>query len=295
MPKIGFEIQLNGKRLTKPQSFLNEAKLTQLALSVRFGATLAHFQESPLKLLVLDDLLISLDMNNRMKVVDIILGETFADYQKVILTHDIGFFKEFRRRIGGAHADWSFQRFVSSPRNGISLVTAKSELQKAEDYLHGQNLDEAATCLRKAADDTAARLREFCSGVKLPAGEFQSLTENLRAAKNKMLEKMPSNFYKLIIENTPTAILNQIVPMDNADLTGTPAEVGIAQSKRNKLRNLLTNVEWQEFKNIRVIDQVLETTERVLNPGSHGGDAPLYEEEIRNALNLIQTLGKIPQ
>ncbi len=45
MPRVGFEVKLNGDVIRKPQSFLNEAKLTQLALSVRFGATLAHLHE----------------------------------------------------------------------------------------------------------------------------------------------------------------------------------------------------------------------------------------------------------
>jgi hypothetical protein len=79
---IEFGVQLDGHTVTKPQSFLNEAKLTQLALSVRFAASLVNLHESDLKLLVLDDLLVSLDMSNRMQVVDILLSETFAGYQK---------------------------------------------------------------------------------------------------------------------------------------------------------------------------------------------------------------------
>ncbi len=43
-------------------------------------------QPSPidLKLLVLDDLLVSLDMSNRMRVVDILMSDTFKDYQKIM-------------------------------------------------------------------------------------------------------------------------------------------------------------------------------------------------------------------
>lgn len=71
LPVIEFGVQLDGTTVTKPQSFLNEAKLTQLALSIRFAASLVNLHESDLKLLVLDDLLVSQDMSNRMKVVDI--------------------------------------------------------------------------------------------------------------------------------------------------------------------------------------------------------------------------------
>lgn len=296
-PAIGFEIKMDGTPISKPHAFLNEAKLTQLALSVRFGATLAHLHDSPFKLLVLDDLLISLDMENRMKVVDIILSETFADYQKVILTHDLGFFNEFRRRIGGQHTDWSFQHFKNaSPQAGSTLKEAKSEIQKAEDYLNGQNLDEAATCLRKAADDTAKRLREWLRKEKLPPGKFFSLTENLREAKNKLLQSMPKQFYEKVLKGTPIELLQQLVPNNIADLeaqTGlAAAERGKISSKRDALRKLLTDTHWTAMENVRLIDEVLATTERVLNPGAHGGEAPLYDAEVAIALDLIKRLEK---
>jgi hypothetical protein len=294
MPSIGFEVKLNSVAIRKPQSFLNEAKLTQLALSVRFGATLAHLHDSPLKLLVLDDLLISLDMNNRMKVVDIILSETFAEHQKIILTHDLGFFNEFRRRIGANHTDWSFQHFKSVQDNGITLKEAKTEVQKAEDYLNGHSLDEAAICLRRAADDSAKRLREWLSKEKSPPGKFFTLTQNLREAKNKLLQGIPKRFYREVLEGTPIELVQKLVPDDLTDLDGqatlTAADRGKIKSKRGALRKLLTNTHWTAMENVRLIDDVLATTERVLNPGAHGGESPLYEAEVTIALDLIKRL-----
>lgn len=292
-PIIGFEVKLGGKILERPHTFLNEAKLTQLALSVRFGATLAHLQESPIKLLVLDDLLISLDMDNRMKVVDIILGDTFADYQKIILTHDLGFFNEFRRRIGDKHTDWSFQKFERKEGN-IQLNQQKTELQKAQDYLHGQSLDEAAVFLRKAAESAAKRLREYLENKELPPGDFRSLTENLKYAKNKLQGKFPKEFYKDVLKDTPSELVNHLVPTGIADLqnfnTLNREQCGQINTKRNALRKLLTKTDWTALKNIQLIDQVIATTERVLNPAAHGGEAPLYEAEVGEALNLIQQL-----
>lgn len=293
-PSIGFEVKLNGDAIRKPQSFLNEAKLTQLALSVRFGATLAHLHDSPMKLLVLDDLLISLDMNNRMKVVEIILSETFAEHQKIILTHDLGFFNEFRRRIGLSHTDWSFQHFKTVQGTGITLKEAKTEVQKAEDYLNGHSLDEAAICLRRAADDSAKRLREWLCKEKLPPGKFFTLTENLREAKNRLLQGIPKRFYREVLEGTPLELVQKLVPGDLNDLDGqttlTAADRGKIKSKRGALRKLLTNTHWTAMENVRLIDEVLATTERVLNPGAHGSESPLYETEVANARDLIRRL-----
>jgi hypothetical protein len=291
MPRIGFEVKLNGDAIRKPQSFLNEAKLTQLALSVRFGATLAHLHESPLKLLVLDDLLISLDMNNRMKVVDIILSETFAEHQKIILTHDLGFFNEFRRRIGGRHAEWSFQRLVGSADSEIRLQDDKSQLQKAEEYLHGESLDEAANCIRKAAEDTARRFREL---TVVPTKDFLTLTEQLRWARNKLLEKLPTKLYEKVLKGVPEKHRQYLIPASDIDLSAIPAitsdELTDLSRLRKQLRTLVTSEHWVMIENAKVIDEVLATTERVLNPGSHGGEAPLYKEEVRQALELVKQL-----
>ncbi len=46
------------------------------------------------------------------------------------------------------------------------------------------------------------------------------------------------------------------------------------------------------MENIRLIAKVLATTERVLNPGVHGSETPLYESEIEIALDLIKRLAE---
>lgn len=43
---------------------------------------------------------------------------------------------------------------------------------------------------------------------------------------------------------------------------------------------------------MKLIVKVLNTTERVLAPGTHGGDSPLYEHEVQKALDLISKLEK---
>ena len=84
------------------------------------------------------------------------------------------------------------------------------------------------------------------------------------------------------------------MPDDLTDLDGqttlTAADRGKIRSKRGALHKLLTNTHWTAMENVRLIDQVLETTERVLNPGAHGGESPLYEAEVTIALDLIKRL-----
>jgi energy-coupling factor transporter ATP-binding protein EcfA2 len=295
IPVVEFGIQVPGKpAITRPQSYLNEAKLTQLALCVRFAASLVNLRESDLKFLVLDDLLVSLDMSNRMKVVEILLSDAFAGYQKIILTHELGFFREFRRKLGASHPDWCFLRLAGSADTKIEGKCEKTDIQKAEEYLHGHSLDEAAVCLRKAADDMATRYREWTDGKKLPPGEFFSLTENLRAARQRLLEKLPARLYARVLLGTPAAQRDHLVPANDGDIDALiavdVADRGRLKSARRNLRTLLKDENWKVMENIKLIDEVLNTTERVLNPGAHGGDTPLYEHEIQNALDLLAKL-----
>lgn len=294
VPEIQFGIQLDGETITRPQSFLNEAKLTQLALSVRFAASLVNLHESDLKLLVLDDLLVSLDMSNRMSVVDILLSDQFAGYQQIILTHDLGLFREFERRLGSRRSDWHCIRLRGTSRDTISAINEKNDIQKAEEYLAGYQLDEAALSLRKAAEKLATRYRELLDGQSLPPGEFFSLTENLRAAKNKLLAELPGTLYQQVLTSTPAAHRELLLPPNDNDIDDNedlqPAEKGILKCQRRRLRQLLTTEHVETMRRVQLLDELLACTARVLNPAAHAGDPPLYESEVRNALDLIQRL-----
>lgn len=297
LPVIEFGVQLDDHTVKKPQSFLNEAKLTQLALSVRFAASLVNLHESDLKLLVLDDLLVSLDMSNRMQVVDILLSETFTNFQKIILTHELGFFREFRRRIGDNHANWRFVSFQGNPAQNIEVKSEKNDLEKAEDYLNGHDIEEAAMFLRKAAEDTAKRYREWAEGKALPPGKFFTLTQNLREAKKKLLEGVPTTLYNYVLKSTPQAHRALLLSSDDSDLDTNaslqPKDKGILKSKRRDLRSVMINDGWAKMEAVEAVDRVLEMTERVLNPASHGNISPLYEEEVRRAMRVIERLEQV--
>lgn len=293
-PVIQFGIQLDGVTVTKPQTFLNEAKLTQLALSVRFAASLLNLHDSDLKLLVLDDLLVSLDMSNRMRVVELLMSPTFVGYQKIILTHDIGFFREFKRCIGNQHADWCFVRLQGNAAQSIRAHNEKSDMERAEAYLNNHDIEEAAMFLRKAAESTARRFREWAEGKSLPPGEFFSLTENLHAARNRMRGSLPARLYETVFDGVPENLRGLLVALDDTDLDNqanlSPADRGRLQAKRRDLRQVLTHDGWAKMDAIKTLDRVLEMTERVLNPAAHGNEVPLYDEEVRRAKTLIDRL-----
>ncbi len=85
-----FQIEYFNEPITKYHQFLNEARLSALAISVYFAIIKKQFSllgENSLKILVLDDLLISLDMNNRLNLIDILKTE-FTDFHIFFFTHE---------------------------------------------------------------------------------------------------------------------------------------------------------------------------------------------------------------
>lgn len=292
-PVITFGIRVGGSEVKRPQSFLNEAKLTQLALSVRFAASMVNLHESDLKLLVLDDLLVSLDMSNRMKVVEILLSDTFKDYQKIILTHDMGLFREFRRSLGGDHVNWECVRLEGKPSDQVvRCKTEKTETQKAEEYLSGHKLDEAALCLRKACEDTVKRFIDHDEAI--PTKDFLKLTDALRSARSKIQGGLNVELYEKIVRFTPEPHRKFLIASSDADIEAetslAPADKGRLKESRKNLRKLVATSHVEKLRQIKLIDDVLSCTERVLNPAAHSGNPPLYQKEVEDALLLIRQL-----
>jgi len=103
--EIGLTVKLFGEPIEHPQLFLNEARLTALALAIYLGAA-SLVLKSPMagadgtikvRLLVLDDVLIGLDLSNRLPVLKV-LNEDFCDWQIILMTYDRVWFelaKEF--------------------------------------------------------------------------------------------------------------------------------------------------------------------------------------------------------
>ena len=96
-PQIGIQIKENGQEIYKPQTYFNEAKLTAIALSVRFACLPQTVEDGAF--MALDDMLISLDMSNRMKVICYLLNEAIKDYKLYVFTHDRLFYHTFKRII----------------------------------------------------------------------------------------------------------------------------------------------------------------------------------------------------
>jgi len=163
-PQINIKLKVikhdgNDEPILRPQSYFNEAKLTAIALSVRLAITEIKLKNSPLKLLVLDDLLVSLDMSNRDKVLDILLDdEVLKDYQKIILTHDRAFFEMAKHKFDSVQkTKWKyFEMYVDDSgdfEKPFINYESLNYLEKAEGYFNKHDYPVSGNYLRKASEE----------------------------------------------------------------------------------------------------------------------------------------------
>lgn len=151
-PKLAEEKRL----IHNPHTFLNEARLTAIALAIRFAMLdeRGTFSDAG-SILVLDDLLLSLDMSHRNIVLDIILKKK-AEHQILILTHDKFFFQMAKSKIKHfKQKNWEYIEMYSHKSNGIPLpliYKSESYLGKAIKYLEQNEYEIAGNFLRKEAE-----------------------------------------------------------------------------------------------------------------------------------------------
>lgn len=69
------------------------------------------------------------------------------------------------------------------------------------------------------------------------------------------------------------------------------ANKGPLKSQHQRLKQLFDNDAWTTIDTLDLVDKLLAMTNHVLNPAGHGNEAPLYEEEVAKALDIVRQFG----
>lgn len=147
----------------RPQSFLNEAKITAIAIAIRLTILKKRINEQApnvLKFIVFDDVMISLDMNNRDKLIDFLLNKENKftdDYQLLFLTHDKNLFDFVANKIKQWDKldNWVFKEMYAGKRptsNNEYPIIIDSELEfidKAKKYFDAKDYTASSIYIRK--------------------------------------------------------------------------------------------------------------------------------------------------
>jgi len=283
-------------KIERVQSFLNEAQLTRIAIGIRFGALQTRpLKVAQFKILVLDDMLISLDMSNRMDIVRMVLNKEnkeslsfFDDLQKIILTHDKGFFNLIRRNTN--EEDWVYYNFTKDGNNNSppKIKQDLTSLQKAVKYFEEYEYENCGNELRKEAEAILSNYLD--PEMKKLNKDFESLSTKLKKAFNEVTNKRLQNFKQKFLSDIAIEKLRKIK-------TDYSVDTDLKDSDKQDLDRLREHIfdffiEFNEKKNQKelLIKETKEILDRVMNSASHHGENPIYRGELKQAIKRIQTL-----
>lgn len=167
-PSIILTIQIDDRiDIKHPRSFFNEAKLTCVALALRLAVFDKKYKsEECARVIFVDDLLISLDMSNRMFVIRKLL-EYAKDYQLFIFTHDYAFYDIVKDYLDSNQTKntWEFYELYSINDDLTTSNIPEPYVKKGIDYINQAkilysrcNYHSSATCLRKECEKQLQRL-----------------------------------------------------------------------------------------------------------------------------------------
>jgi energy-coupling factor transporter ATP-binding protein EcfA2 len=217
------------KIIDSPQSFLNEARLSTIALALRLAILDEKYVEAYPKVLILDDMLMSMDMSNREFLLNLILDNYQDKYQIIFMTHQRGLFEDAKKTIqqhyirkskdGGEtnteiqSIEWNkyweaVEMYEGEDEKGIpipKILPSGSSLQKAI-YYFKENIDYSAcgNNLRGALEEF---FREF-----IPKNHFRDDKGNPIDEKNLMLHELLQQAKKYF-----TFVGFDVKPLDKLD------------------------------------------------------------------------------
>lgn len=233
----------------EPQHFINEARLSALALAIHFAAALVTIppgipgSNTPSRVLVLDDVLIGLDLSNRIPVLRL-LEQEFNDWQIILLTHDRVWF-DLAREYTEHTKRWAYLKLFemltmpgqpARPR----IDPYDSLLNVAEKHLKNGDHMAAAVYVRAAFE---TRLRNVCCDFGIQIA------------------------YK----------------PDPKDVKADKLWEGIVDRQKTREKN-----GQKDFMNPSLMKDVETVRSTVLNRLSHSGSTPLVKSEVQFALDTIK-------
>ena len=281
--------------INKPQSYFNEARINAIALAIRFVLMEKRKNSDELNLLVLDDLLISLDLHNRKKVIDLILSKYSQSYQIIILTHDKGFFNEFIRQISDDIDNWNVIRLFETNLNENPKIDydKSGNLDKAISYYALKDYESCALYLRKEAEETLSKYINPDLKFIWASKEWKGLADFLTGAEKKYLNGQIIKIKKLAYENDITQeefeSLKEQFEID-ADIVADQAKHNRLKSFKRTVFATLKELKRQKELGADVFDlmqRMKHIKDRILNAGAHFSEAPFFQQEIEDAIRTI--------
>lgn len=270
----------------------NEARVK--LVSILFYLSLILYNEKKtkhkqaLRLLVLDDFLLSLDMGFRSNVIDFVFDKFLHKYQLFILTHDQIFFNLLKRKISHykKSEEWIFKYMyfhesLCGQYEEPEMYSHNDDyLKKAEDFLSSGNLEECGNNLRKEMEKII-----FDMKIKFELGNIGTLYNAIEVFQNNhnpFLYKHPHDVINNFQNGDSVKRILESTTLDN-------------ETKSKKIKNLL-NTSGERISTValhKILHNLQWHRDIVGNQTSHANSSNLYNTEFKQAIRDIKELKKL--
>lgn len=282
--------------IQRPQSFFNEARINAIALAIRFVLMENRPPVTTVKFLVLDDLLISLDMQNRVKIIKLILNQFAEKYQLFIFTHDKGFYNEVLRQIESQKQNWLVMQLYEPKGIGENPkidYLDEGYIAMADSAFLRRDFEACALYLRKETEAILVKFLDPEMELFWKQKDWIGLADFI-ARTRKKLDTYATNDFARFVNQTITKEELELLKSDlgePVDTAESKALIGRLNTYRQRLYSFIIAEKDLRINPIyEIVDDIKGIKDRVLNPGAHAGDAPFFEEEIAEAIDKIKLL-----
>ncbi|GLB47696.1 AAA family ATPase [Neptunitalea lumnitzerae] len=217
------------KPIAQHQHFLNEARLSALAISLYLATVKSNPSQGVLKTLVLDDLLIGLDMSNRLPLLDIIKNHFQDDFQIIMTTYDKVWFELVKNYFG--ESKWKYIDIFSKRLNDnnfeIPIIKQNTDyIEQAEHYLKEKDFKASAVYVRSEFEKL---VNNICDKHNLLV-KYKANSKELKSDDFWKAIKTQTNIDDALIAEVETCRGTVMNPFSHHDLTKPVFEAELKKS-----------------------------------------------------------------
>ncbi len=265
-PKIFLDVTYNGFKVPEHHQYLNEARLSALAISMFLASVLNNPTTKVLNLLFLDDIFLGLDTGNRLPLLDILKDAKFEDFQIFMTTYDRAWFELAKDHLSGNWKSvemYAQEEKITEHPDGVKHLTDSIEhppgskeyqfekpliidpslgyLEKAKLYFANKDYPAAGNALRRACEKI---LKSY-----LPEGYL--LSKNGEPLELGNLLSNMTEYFEDAGQVIPRDILNEIIFFKNALFNPSSHHDLRSNFYRGEIERAIEAV--QKFKNLSKI------------------------------------------
>ncbi|MEC4117547.1 hypothetical protein VSP20_11245 [Myroides phaeus] len=215
---VKLKIKFFSKDIPLHQHFLNEAKLSALAISLYLAAIKSNPSTGVLKTVVLDDLLIGLDMSNRLPLLEILKDYFQQDFQIILTTYDRVWYEIVKSYFGDS--EWQYVDIYSKKLTDsdfeMPIVRQNNDyIHQAQEYLNQRDYKASAVYIRSEFERL---IKDFCESKALLV-KYNSKQKKLTSEDFWIAIKNQTNIDSALIQEVEMCRGTVMNPFSHHDLT----------------------------------------------------------------------------